>query len=526
MATVAFRWLELLEKEFDKAFVDLDLLLGEIDPEQCEITYDGRQKMTALSAAFAQLCHKAQTIFQSSAKLEAQLIDHRSDLCEVRATKTVVEKELQNLILQLHSCQIELQTVKSGHDVDSEAIKRKLESEIEDRKIDNMQMARLEAELKELKKDNHELRQYVVALQGEVYGARLAAKYLDKELAGRIQQIQLLGRDMKGSEHDKLWNQLEAEIHLHRHKTVIRACRGRSDNRRRNFLPPGHDLDALRHRQGVGEIRKVKLTKEPDEGLGMSITGGKEHGVPILISEIHPGQPADRCEGLYVGDAILSVNRVDLRNAKHAEAVQILSMQTGEIEMEVVFVAPDEDSDDGNDEYVDENGFRYRMYDEEVGSVTSEQSHGSHSNRVNGSSSSPTHKQQHGAANSHALNGDVTNSPMNNTNSIQNTSASPSNDLDLDKSLSSQCENVTQNEAVQDTLLSANVQATENIPESSQNTADNIETDAPSVNGKGSLNAPSADGKKDQSQPNKLSDDLNGTSMYTGCNGHEETGKN
>ena len=75
MATVslAFRWLDMLEKEFDKAFVDLDLLLGEIDPDQCELTYDGRQKMTALSAAFAQLCHKAQTIFQSNAKLEVKI---------------------------------------------------------------------------------------------------------------------------------------------------------------------------------------------------------------------------------------------------------------------------------------------------------------------------------------------------------------------------------------------------------------------------------------------------------------------
>lgn len=46
-------------------------------------------------------------------------------------------------------------------------------------------MAKLEAEVKELRKENSELRQYVLALQGEVYGARLAAKYLDKELAGR-----------------------------------------------------------------------------------------------------------------------------------------------------------------------------------------------------------------------------------------------------------------------------------------------------------------------------------------------------
>ena len=49
--------------------------------------------------------------------------------------------------------------------------------------------------------------------------------------------------------------------------------------------------------------------------------------MPILISEIHEGQPAERCKVLYIGDAILSVNNIDLRNAKHAEAVQILSQQ-------------------------------------------------------------------------------------------------------------------------------------------------------------------------------------------------------
>lgn len=65
-----FRWLEVLEKEFDKAFVDVDLLLGEIDPDQVDITYEGRQKMTTLSSCFAQLCHKSQTVFQLNHKLE------------------------------------------------------------------------------------------------------------------------------------------------------------------------------------------------------------------------------------------------------------------------------------------------------------------------------------------------------------------------------------------------------------------------------------------------------------------------
>lgn len=50
--------------------MDLDLLLGEVDPDQSEITYDGRQKMTSLSSVFAQMVNKAQAIFQANAKLE------------------------------------------------------------------------------------------------------------------------------------------------------------------------------------------------------------------------------------------------------------------------------------------------------------------------------------------------------------------------------------------------------------------------------------------------------------------------
>ena len=56
---------------------------------------------------------------------------------------------------------------------------------MKNRTSDVTQIERLEAEMKELRRENEDLRQYVLALQGEVYGARLAAKYLDKELAGR-----------------------------------------------------------------------------------------------------------------------------------------------------------------------------------------------------------------------------------------------------------------------------------------------------------------------------------------------------
>ncbi|KAI1897501.1 hypothetical protein AGOR_G00083920 [Albula goreensis] len=368
-----FRWLEVLEKEFDKAFVDVDLLLGEIDPDQADITYEGRQKMTSLSSCFAQLCHKAQTIFQLNHKLEAQVVDLKSELTDVQGEKAVVEKEVHDQLLQLHALQLQLHA-KTGQGADSGSIKAKLsvpsveemEREMEANKKEKMKEVKLEAEVKLYKKENDALRRHIAVLQAEVYGARLAAKYLDKELAGRVQQIQLLGRDMKGPAHDKLWNQLEAEIHLHRHKTVIRACRGRNDPKKPLPSPVGHESDALKKTQGVGPIRKVVLSKEDHEGLGISITGGKEHGVPILISEIHPTQPAERCGGLHVGDAILAVNSINLRDAKHKEAVTILSQQRGEIEFEVVYVAPEVDSDDENVEYEDDGGHRYRLYLDEL----------------------------------------------------------------------------------------------------------------------------------------------------------------
>ena len=72
-AVIAFRWLDVLEHEFDKAFVELDCLLPEMDVEEPEMVDAGRKKLSSLSSAFAQLIHKAQTIFQNNAKLEVSV---------------------------------------------------------------------------------------------------------------------------------------------------------------------------------------------------------------------------------------------------------------------------------------------------------------------------------------------------------------------------------------------------------------------------------------------------------------------
>jgi hypothetical protein len=57
------------------------------------------------------------------------------------------------------------------------------------RKDEMMGPAMIEVDRRMLQQENEELKRYNLALQGELYGARLAAKYLDKELAGRFVSI-------------------------------------------------------------------------------------------------------------------------------------------------------------------------------------------------------------------------------------------------------------------------------------------------------------------------------------------------
>ncbi|KAH3771912.1 hypothetical protein DPMN_173241 [Dreissena polymorpha] len=83
-----------------------------------------------------------------------------------------------------------------------------------------------------------------------------------------------------------------------------------------------------------GQRRTVKVLKEENNGLGISIKGGKENKMPILISKIFKGLAADKTGQLYVGDAILSVNGEDLKDATHDEAVRALKNAGRVVEVE------------------------------------------------------------------------------------------------------------------------------------------------------------------------------------------------
>ncbi|XP_055692615.1 beta-1-syntrophin isoform X2 [Lutzomyia longipalpis] len=88
----------------------------------------------------------------------------------------------------------------------------------------------------------------------------------------------------------------------------------------------------------ANQKRHVRVIKSDNNGLGISIKGGRENRMPILISKIFRGMAADNAKGLYVGDAILSVNGEELRDATHDEAVRALKRAGRVVDLEVKFL--------------------------------------------------------------------------------------------------------------------------------------------------------------------------------------------
>jgi len=319
--------LDNIEKDFDKSMLGIESNLPELPKKSNTELF--RSHIATASSSFSTLLQYTLSLAELNSKLEAELIDLRQSLVEEKATNSASSGVEDELIRQLHAAQ--LQAVRSKSTTSSP---EKLVSEISSDTVSEMKNNLTEKSLhenmtKQLLQENDNLRNTLSLLNTDLYAARLATKYLDKELAGRIQQIQLIGKSkMEPRDFEKLWTQLESEIFLHRQKTLIKACRAKS--RSVNSKIPK-------------QIREVMLKKMEGETLGISITGGVELGVPIIISDIQEDGLAAANGEIVVGDSIRSINGMRLKGLKQSEAAAVLSNASGEIILEVQFLVQDLD---------------------------------------------------------------------------------------------------------------------------------------------------------------------------------------
>ena len=179
-----------------------------------------------------------------------------------------------------------------------------------------MYVLKVEEKARRLQDENASLRRNQVELESELVGARLDAKYLDKELAGRIQQIQILLAGGTSQDHkQRVWAQIEAEMHLQRSKTISNMCYSKQkvretavkrEQKRKNPAASVSSSGSLSdivvgdaepdsrkssfNGQMSGKKKQVHIHKNDSEELGMAILGGHEHGLPIVSLPAATGQ--------------------------------------------------------------------------------------------------------------------------------------------------------------------------------------------------------------------------------------------
>ncbi|XP_068608139.1 gamma-2-syntrophin [Brachionichthys hirsutus] len=84
--------------------------------------------------------------------------------------------------------------------------------------------------------------------------------------------------------------------------------------------------------------RTVVLRRQTAGGLGLSIKGGAEHNVPVVISKIFKDQVADQTGKLFVGDALLQVNGINVEPCTHEEVVHLLRTAGDEVTITVRYL--------------------------------------------------------------------------------------------------------------------------------------------------------------------------------------------
>lgn len=117
---------------------------------------------------------------------QEQFDETKSQLFSSESSLVVAEKETRALISRLQAAQLEASRQrKVSTDEDAQAIQSRLEEEMRSILDEVEQDARLKSELSFLRQENERLRKNLINTESELVGAKLAAKYLDKELAGR-----------------------------------------------------------------------------------------------------------------------------------------------------------------------------------------------------------------------------------------------------------------------------------------------------------------------------------------------------
>jgi len=390
VASACFKWVDVLEGQFDKSWVELDSLLMQLEEDEdfSFLHTQSRRHASSLASCFSQLAHKSTVVFQNNAKLEAELMHLREEVTSAKislenfkADKDYLTTVLQTTLAENHKLKTNEEEasgegVVNIDDINEEKCVQEPTSISSEKSSESRCSIRESETCSRLLTENKRLRAELLELESEMIGARLDNVYLDKELAGRIQQIQLLlASNTPTDTKEKMWGQIESEMCLQRSKTIAQMCKTKQEVKSKMKDESSEHQSSMTGNGSVGKAgaqgdnmhirfdsmeesdacekngKQIMILKNPADDLGMAILGGKEHNLPIIISEIFPNSAVARAARVKAGDIILTVNGEDFTKLSHTEAVNFLSSLRGQIIMDLKSAEKCSEDDPSNLDY-------------------------------------------------------------------------------------------------------------------------------------------------------------------------------
>lgn len=98
-------FIDSLENEFDRTFIELDTLFSDMDVDQLELMSECRARLTRISGIIANFVLKSQLILQKNKSLEDELQEIKKSLAKQITINEVLNKEADFLLLKIHKLQ-------------------------------------------------------------------------------------------------------------------------------------------------------------------------------------------------------------------------------------------------------------------------------------------------------------------------------------------------------------------------------------------------------------------------------------
>lgn len=306
-----------------------------------------KPELVSLALCFAKLLNKSLLAAERSAQLESQVNILTREVVSLRAVAANSHELCQNGGQPVNS------RSSTGKKTVTAAGKPKASSLIAFKAaIDQEMDSYIEAK-------NQEMETMERSYKNTIFGLTMAVDYLKKEIAGRVQQIQLYesvygttepAAEEKIAQMSRIWTQLVYEIALNRHKTIVRlAAAARNDpaNESTSTGAGGQsegELDTLCslltsgcpytrpqfvNFSSFGQVQHVSLYLEKGKAIGVWISGGAQCHMPLIIQKVEVGSVAAASGQLQPGDILLSVQNFDMVGTSQAYAAQLLKSLSG-----------------------------------------------------------------------------------------------------------------------------------------------------------------------------------------------------